>query len=264
MASPNVPPWNSLTAFLVWVGSVLLILLVPGLFLAPYLLTKGSGMSRPEIADLAVKDPTAVLIQIGAILPVHLITLAICWFVVSNNRKFPFFSTLGWTSGGMRWWHYIGILLGFFVLASIVGYLLPEQENNLLRVLKSSRMAIYLVAFLAVVTAPLVEEVVYRGVMYSAFQRSAGRPAAILLVTALFALVHVPQYYPSYSTIILLMFLSLILTLIRAGTGNLLPCIILHTAFNALQSLLLLFNPELAPTAPSPLEKAATLLFFPK
>jgi membrane protease YdiL (CAAX protease family) len=37
--------------------------------------------------------------------------------------------------------------------------------------------------------------------------------------------------------------LSLALTLIRARTGNLLPCIVLHTVFNGIQSLLLILQP---------------------
>jgi hypothetical protein len=35
------------------------------------------------------------------------------------------------------------------------------------------------------------------------------------------------------------------LTLIRVYTKNLLPCIVLHTIFNAFQSLLLIFEPYL-------------------
>jgi len=263
--NPNDPPWNSGIAFLVWIGSVLLIFLVPGLILAPYLLSSGAqGMNRHEMADFAVKDPTAVLIQIASIVPAHLITFAMCWIVVTKNRKFPFLKTLGWRSGGMRWWHYIAILVAFFAFAGTVGYYLPEQENDLLRILKSSRAAVYLVTFLAVFTAPLIEEVVYRGVLFSAFQRTAGTPTAIFLVTLLFAIVHFPQYYPSFSTMILLTVLSLILTLIRAWTNNLLPCVILHLIFNLLQSIALILNPELHPQTSLPLDQTACLMFFPK
>jgi membrane protease YdiL (CAAX protease family) len=96
---------------------------------------------------------------------------------------------------------------------------------------------------MATFTAPIVEEVIYRGILYSAFQRALGSGIAIAAVTLLFALVHVPQYYPSYSTIGLLVLLSLILTLIRARTNNLWPCIVLHTIFNGFQSVLLILEP---------------------
>jgi hypothetical protein len=128
--------------------------------------------------------------------------------------------------------------------------------------LQSSRSAVYIVAFIATFTAPIVEEVVYRGVLYSAFQRTLGVPAAFIIVTFMFAVVHVPQYYPSFPTIFLLTLLSLILTGIRVKTGNLLPCIILHTVFNALQSGFLLLEPVITKSGSA--DSAATFLHLIK
>jgi membrane protease YdiL (CAAX protease family) len=145
----------------------------------------------------------------------------------------------------VAWWHYALFMLGFFVLAGVVSYWVPEPENDFMRILRSSRTAVVLVAIMATFTAPLVEEVIYRGVLYSAFQRTFGAGFAVVVVTILFAAVHVPQYYPSVATMFLLTLLSLTLTLIRARSGNLLPCIVLHTIFNGAQSILLLVDPSL-------------------
>ena len=81
---------------------------------------------------------------------------------------------------------------------------------------------------------------------------------AVAFVTLLFTLVHVPQYslngHPDMAAIVTLLLLSLTLTLIRAGTGNLLPCIVLHTIFNGVQSVLLILQPflESPETTPDP------------
>jgi membrane protease YdiL (CAAX protease family) len=231
-------------AFFVWAASVAMIALVPAIFLMPYLASAGIPLSDVgQIADFAKNDQTAVLLQIIAILPAHLLTLFLAYIVVSQGRKFEFFKTLGWESGGVRWWHYCTILGAFFVIAGIVSLFVPEQDNELLRLLRSSRYAVYIVAFVATVSAPLIEEVIYRGVLYSAFQRAFGIPLAFLLVTLLFALVHVPQYYPSYSTILLLTLLSVTLTGLRVWSNNLWPCVVLHTIFNGLQSTLLIAEP---------------------
>jgi membrane protease YdiL (CAAX protease family) len=260
--NPNNPPWGAGMAFVVWIASVLLMIFVPALFLFPYLFSQmGGTFDQSRVADLATKDPTAVWIQVAAVLPVHLLTLLISWYVVTNFRKFPFLETLGWQSGNTRWWHYAVILVGFFAIMVTVGMIVPEQENDLARMLKSSKWALYTVAILAVFTAPLVEEVIYRGILYSAFQRSVGTFAAVALVTFLFALVHVPQYWPSYSVIFLLTLLSLILTLLRVYSGNLLPCIILHTLFNAFQSALLIAEPHLNVPASPTAEQAMIILF---
>lgn len=259
--SPNNPPWRSGIAVVVWITSVLLIVFVPTLFLVPYLFSRmGGSFDQSQMAELATKDPVAIWIQVAAVLPVHLLTLLISWYVVTSFRKYPFRETLGWQSGGMRWWHHVLILVGFIGIMITVGMLVPEQENDLLRILKSSKWALYTIAVLAVFTAPLVEEIIYRGILYSAFQRSVGTFAAVALVTFLFALVHVPQYWPSYSTIFLLTLLSLILTLVRVYSGNLLPCIILHTLFNGFQSALLIAEPQLkVPVSPT-VEQAMLIL----
>jgi len=239
--SPNNPPWSSWTAVGVWVASVLLIAIVPIFLVAPYMIA-----NRDKPFELFQSDPMAILLSIIGVIPAHLLTLLMAWLVVTQYKKFSFREILGWKSGGFAWWHYPIVLGGFFIVASAVGYYLPEQENELIRILQSSRMVVYFVAFMATFTAPLVEEVIYRGILYSAVQRSLGIGWAVFIVTALFAGVHFWQYWGSPGTIILIVLLSLILTLIRVRTNNLLPCIILHTIFNGIQSLALIFFQDYA------------------
>jgi len=197
------------------------------------------------MVEFAKNDPTAIFLQIIAVIPAHILTILLAWLVVTSGRKYRFREMLGWRRGGFKWWHYGAVLAGFLLVAQVVSYYFPEQENDLIRMLHSSRFAVYLVALVATFTAPLVEEVVYRGMLYSAFQRTLGVPAAFVVATLLFSIVHVPQYYPSYSTIFLLCLLSVVLTSIRVWSGNLLPCIILHTLFNGLQSIILILEPYL-------------------
>lgn len=259
LPTPNNPPWNVSAAVGVWIASVLLILIIPAFFLIAYLMSQSPPITdADEILEYAKSDPTAIVLQIAAIIPAHVLTLLLAWLVATRLRKFSLRETLGFDRGGFRWWHYCIILGGFFIVAYIVGTLFPEQENDLIRILRSSRAAVYLVALVATFTAPIAEEVVYRGFLYSAFQRSFGVPVAFLLVTFLFALVHVPQYYPSFSTIFLLGLLSVILTFIRVKSGNLLPCIILHTIFNGFQSVLLILEPMIK--APEVVDPASTIL----
>lgn len=247
--SPDNPPWSVGSAAVVWFLSVLLIVFLPLLALFPYLAVRGIRGSQAEIQSFVLGDPTAVLIQVLSVVPAHFLTLAAAWFVVTKGHKYNFFEILGWKSGGMRWWHYPVVLAAFFSLAAIVNSYFPEGETELIRILKSSKTALYSVAFLSVATAPIVEEVVYRGLLYSAIQRLTGKVFAIAVVTILFALVHVPQYYQSISTIGLLALLSLTLTVVRATTKNLLPCFILHSIFNFVQSAFLLINPEFSGSA---------------
>ncbi|HNG96166.1 MAG TPA: CPBP family intramembrane metalloprotease, partial [Acidobacteriota bacterium] len=57
------------------------------------------------------------------------------------------------------------------------------------------------------------------------------------IVSFLFLLVHVPQYWGGWSGLILLGTLSLALTVIRAETKSILPGVYIHTLFNAAGAL---------------------------
>ncbi|MEO8648868.1 MAG: CPBP family intramembrane glutamic endopeptidase, partial [Acidobacteriota bacterium] len=256
--SPNSPPWGIWVALGVWVASVLAIIVFPGLFLLPYAASlNGQFASQEELFEFLKNDPKSLFLQVIAVIPAHVVTLIAAWFVVTRARRFSFRKVLGWEMGGFKWWYFAVILGGFFGIAGITGYFVPETENEFLRILKSSRDAVIAIAFLATFTAPLVEEVVYRGLLYSAFQSRFGANTGVLTVTALFAAVHVPQYYPSFSTIFLLVLLSLTLTMVRVISNNLLPCVILHMLFNGIQSVLLILEPYLPKTSQATTETAA-------
>lgn len=261
--APDNPPWNNFAAFGVWLASILFIIIFPLLAFVPYLSKQHIDLTNKDaIAEFAKSDPTAVLLQIISVIPAHLFTLLLAWLVVTRLRKYSFKEMLGWNWGGFNWIHGLAILGGFFAVAYITNRFVPEQNNDLLRMLATSRGAVIAIAFLATFTAPLVEEVVYRGVLYSALQRSFGLATGVILTTILFAAVHVPQYYPSYSTIFLICLLSLVLTLVRVKTGNLLPCIVLHTIFNGIQSVGLILEPYISGDKPGLQEKAALIIHF--
>lgn len=241
--TPNNPPWNSWAAIGVWLASVAFLIIIGNLVLIPYLLKQNIDLTNQDaLIEFAKNDPTAVLLQVVATIPAHLLTLLVAWLVVTRLRKFSFRQTLGWQTGGFAWWYYPLILGLILAVSMIVSYFVPEQDNDMTRILRSSHAAVFAVAFLATFTAPLVEEVVYRGVLYSAFQRSFGVAPAVAVVTLIFAAVHFYQYWGSPSTIFLIILLSLILTLVRVRSKNLLPCIILHTAINGFQSLILILQ----------------------
>lgn len=254
--TPNNPPWNSWVAAGVWFLSVFAIIIFPVFFIVPYVAINKISLETVQ------NDSTAIFLNLIAIVPAHLFTLAVAWFVATKNNKFSLKDTLGLSSGGFRWWYYPVILISFFAVAGAVSYFIPEGDNDLLRILRSSRMAVFAIVILATFTAPLVEEVVYRGILYSAFQRRVGVTGAIVIVTFMFAAVHVPQYWGSPGTILLICLLSLVLTLIRVKTDNLLPCIIMHTIFNGIQSLMLIIEPYLPKTDSAVPEQATFIIRF--
>jgi hypothetical protein len=255
VVSPNNPPWGSGLAILSWFISILLLLLCGGIVMVIYALAKGT---QPNELSQLIQDPVFIFWSLLATIPAHILTFIFGWAVVTQNGKHPFLKTLGWKWGGLSVWLYPLMLVGFFGVYALLSSFFPEQEHELMRALRSSRAAVYAVAFMAVFTAPLVEELIYRGILYSAFQKSFGVPAAVLLVSFLFALVHFQQYMESPVALLMICLLSFALTLIRVWSGNLLPCVVAHTVFNGIQALGLILFPESVMSS----EKAAPASFF--
>lgn len=252
--TPDNPPWNGWVAMGVWVMSVLFVLFVPWIFLGPYLIKQDVDLrNQTALLEFIKSDPTAIILQLAPVILVHALTFLVAWFVVTRFNTYSFRKTLGWKMNGFRIWHAILITVGFYAVALALVSALGDVENEFEQLLKV-RTAVYLVAFFATFTAPLVEEVVYRGLLYSAFQRRIGITASVIFVSVLFTIVHVPQYSmgvtPDYAPIIALFLLSVALTVLRAWTDNLLPCVVLHTVFNGIQSAVLLLEPYLKSLEP--------------
>ncbi len=63
--TPNDPPWNSGVAVGTWFLSVLMILVIPGIVLLPYILSVSGGFAdNVELAEFIKTDTTAIILQL--------------------------------------------------------------------------------------------------------------------------------------------------------------------------------------------------------
>ncbi len=262
---PNNPPWGFGSAFLVWVFSLVVQFAMQIVTFAGYLLYSGwSPMSPDAAATLSTlaTNKTSIFLQILSLLPAHLLTFAVVWVIVTQAGKYPFFRTIGWEWPG-RFWPWLSLVLGVVLfgagmgVATLIG---AEKTTTLEQIINSSFAARYTIAFLAVFTAPFIEEFIYRGVLFGAVHKLAGGIVAGVTTLGLFTLIHVPQYWPNFGVLAAVGFLSVALTVIRAKTGRLLPCIVIHFVFNGIQSAYLVIEPHLSRPVPVP-EPAPSLLW---
>ena len=246
IAPPN-PWWEFGKAFIAWVGSVVLLILVPLLIILPYLIYLISTSGAPTAERLA-QDKTFLLLSIVGVIPAHALTLFLAWFLVTNRGRVSFWETLGfswpervnpWMGVGLCFLIAIALLLMGFLVTSVLG----GGKTDLDRLIESSYSARLATAFLAIATAPLVEEIIYRGMLYPAIKRLIGVAGAIAIVSVMFAGVHVFQYKNNLGVIAVITILSVTLTVIRAYTNRLLPSVVVHLIFNGLQSLYLILQP---------------------
>lgn len=248
---PDDPPWGLGGALLLLLSSVALMVFAQGALVVGYALSRGFPLVGGDFAAFLTKDPGAIVSALVGLVVAHLLTLVPAWLIVTRVGRYPFLKTLGWDWGeGLTFWR--STVLAVLLLIAGVSIVLATgaPENEFERILKSSRAAALIAAFAATFTAPLVEEIVFRGLLYSSLRRLVGAAWAVTLVFVLFAAIHVPQYWPSYGVIATILLLSFALTLIRARTGKLLPCFYIHLVFNGIQSIFIVLGPYLEPYLP--------------
>lgn len=93
-----------------------------------------------------------------------------------------------------------------------------------------------------VVLAPLVEEIMVRGFLYSSFRKAMPKVAAMLVTSLIFAAAHLPEggaAGPLYIAAVDTFILSLVLVYLREKTGSLWASITLHALKNGVAFLAL-------------------------
>jgi uncharacterized protein len=275
--APQANPFTTwlevLKAFVVWILSVVMLAVVPVMVALPYLIYQWANVGPPRPEAIA-SDKTLIFLSILGILPTHLLTIALVWLFVTEGGRKPFFDALAF-----RWPKYsspvfatlLCVLLSLVLLA--IGFAITTlwggSKTQLDALVESSMAARIATALVAVITAPLAEELIYRGVLYSALERATNKAVSIVVVSLLFSGVHVLQYLQNVGIILVITILSFTLTLSRAYTGSLIPPFIIHLVFNGIQAVFIVLSPfidknllqkgeEITPTTPG-LELAGRL-----
>lgn len=286
----NNPQWDVLAALGLWLVSILLVFAVPTLIALPYILFRYAGTNNA--AQVLVTDPTVLLLSVLGVIPAHILTFGAAWAIVTNYGRRPFWRALGWSfSPKFGFMLSAGLAIALYIAGSVVAKLIGGDPTDIDILANSSLAVRLLLAVLATTSGPLVEEIVYRGVIYTSLEKRVGMirweeivdrgviynslqkrfglirwigkwgiryqklyPSlqkrigvivAVVIVSFLFVLVHVYQYRNSLGAIAVIALLSVSLTLVRARTGRLLPCFIMHMFFNGVVSLIIIFYPYL-------------------
>ena len=242
---PDNPPWGVLWALITWFLSFVALAVVPVLCAQPYVARHYRGGPAPTQQVLLANKTFVFLFVLGWV-PAHLLTLGLIWAVATRLGKYSLKEVFGLSwAPNFRLGKSVGVAISLFLVAWLIAALFGAHKTDLDQILESSRAAALTLAFIAVATAPLVEELIYRGLLYSAMQRVIGRWFAVIVVSSMFAGLHVYQYRQNIGAILSISLLSLVLTTIRARTGRLLPCVVIHLVFNGIQSLLIVLEPYL-------------------
>ena len=165
--------------------------------------------------------------------------------LVALRKRLPFWQALKWqTPTPLQ-------ALGYFAVGAILSVavqfaptIFPDRSDFPLSQLFSSPAIAYAVGAFAVLVAPLMEELIFRGVLFAIFEDQAGPIFAVIATAALFTGLHIAEYRGAWNHLFLLLIVGLVFSLARGLTGSLAPSVILHTAYNLCQLVVLYFSTE--------------------
>ncbi|MDH4247355.1 MAG: CPBP family intramembrane metalloprotease [Deltaproteobacteria bacterium] len=138
---------------------------------------------------------------------------------------------------------WLGLGMGMQVLARVWVILAPPPltlDFPLVHYLELGPGAVAFLLVMVVLMAPVLEEVLFRGLLFPALRRRMSFWPAALLVTVLFTALHSVQFLAYLPALAGIAALGLLLAWQRERTGSLWPSILLHTGFNLLGILPLL------------------------
>ena len=130
---------------------------------------------------------------------------------------------------------FIGLWLLFVIATEALTYILDKNPTAFVDVLYDSADPKWLLIVTMVVIAPIYEEVMFRGIFWSAireqFTGSKGTWVATLITSILFSLIHLQYEFYEMSVIFIL---ALLLGYARSRSGSLYVPILLHVINNGL------------------------------
>ena len=126
------------------------------------------------------------------------------------------------------------ILIGFW-LAVLIGVpiavaitFVPLVEKLFYPVLVATQ------AVPKVAVAPLFEEIIIRGFLFTVLSDMRGPGTAVSVTAILFALLHLPQLWGSWAGIVLILVVGYVLSIVRHRSNSLIPSFIIHTSYNGM------------------------------
>ena len=186
------------------------------------------SLSRVRPADLAT-DPRVFL---PAQLAAYLTVLALLWRLFAHHLGIGFFRALGW-----RWpqwaWQFVGTGILMAVAVQMLSHWIPEPQDMPIDHMIRTPLDGLLMAGFGVLVAPLVEEILFRGLLFPALARRSGAVVALVASSMLFGALHASQLAGAWAQVALIIAVGALLTLVRWWWHSLAASWLVHAGYNA-------------------------------
>ena len=129
-----------------------------------------------------------------------------------------------------------GVLLAIG-LAIVAQFMHTPKVDTPFDALGKTPFSMFVLAFTAIVAAPLIEEMVFRGFLQPLFSRTFGVAAGILVTALLFGGLHAQEYQKAWQYVAAISVVGVALGIVRMRTKSTIPGVVMHGCFNAVSVL---------------------------
>jgi membrane protease YdiL (CAAX protease family) len=206
-----------------WLGFLTLLAVIVVTSLLAAIVISASG-SDPDHTPAWVDITSTVILQVGliggALLAARMIMPVHAWQF--GLRPTPFWRAAGWAA----------LTLVVFLIFAVLWSALIEQPKQTTAEdlgVNESQLALIGAGVLFVVTAPIAEELFFRGFFYGSLRSALPTGWAAVLCGLVFGVIHAGSGISAVPALILL---GVMLCLLREKTGSLYPCIAVHATNN--------------------------------
>jgi membrane protease YdiL (CAAX protease family) len=223
---PRDPVWSGGDVF-VLVLVAFLALVLCGIVIGFYIAATHPKQKPEEVAGMPLISILAQTFTSAAV-------FAFMYWMVVRRYRSRFWEAVRW-----RWPEGSMALLcaaGGMTMALLVDFassLVPVPKSLPIYKLFGTTASAYALAGYGILLAPVIEELFFRGFLYPVLARRSGVPAAVLLTSLGFMLIHASQLAGAWVPLLILFFVGLTFTLARASTGSVAVPYLTHIGYNA-------------------------------
>jgi uncharacterized protein len=187
----------------------------------------------PSLRGLtADQQAQRTVVIVPAQMAAYVVVLLFMFFLIGRNYHRSFWHEIRW-----RWpvgtaMRYIPAGAALAIVIQFSSDLLPIPKALPIEKFFKSPIDAYLMAALAVIAAPLIEELFFRGFLYPVAARRMGVPLGVIFTAGAFAVVHASQLAHAWGPLLLLFIVGLVLTITRVRTGSVACSYLIHASYN--------------------------------
>ena len=224
--SPEPEPVFGLLEVGLVIGFLLLAVVLCGVvgLLVAHALPMFHGMSNAELAN----NPRVLL---PAQFVAYLLLLALLWRLFHTYHQTGMMTALRW-QWPRRWALLLGAGLLLAVAVQAFSNLLPTPPELPIDQMMRTPLDAWLMSAFGVAFAPLVEEVLFRGLIFPALARHVGAAISLGATALLFGGVHSAQLGGSWVQVALIVAVGAVLTAVRWRMHSLAASTLVHVGYN--------------------------------